>query len=211
MSEDESDYLSDSEENEAPSRGEKVKKVIQFSDIGHPIGPGSIQYASFVGQVARAHCRPTFVDWKVVPDTVKEHIWDNDPVAIVCKPDGNGRVCGVGSGISKTVINASAPYREVADREKRKREITEANFSIVMHRLDEETKARKIMEEKLAHLFESSTSNSAFQERRRSPTLDDESNTIPASTRLLKSFTKKNIALGNIRTYVTPIEGLYEI
>ncbi|KAL5697936.1 hypothetical protein ACHQM5_029033 [Ranunculus cassubicifolius] len=76
MSEDESDYLSDSEENEAPPRGEKVKKVIQFSDIGHLIGPGSIQYASFVGQMARAHCRPIFVDWKVVPDTVKEHIWD---------------------------------------------------------------------------------------------------------------------------------------
>ncbi|KAL5701275.1 hypothetical protein ACHQM5_026628 [Ranunculus cassubicifolius] len=41
---------------------------------------------------------------------------------------------------------------------------------------------------------------------------DDESDTIPASTRcLLKSFTKKNVALGNIRTDETPIEGLYQI
>ncbi|KAL5716185.1 hypothetical protein ACHQM5_017911 [Ranunculus cassubicifolius] len=117
--ESEDEYEDDSESDESdgePREPAGEKKQVQFSDIGQPISPGSIQYSTFVGKMATTHCRPTFVDWFSVPPKAKRH-------------------------------------------EKRKREDTETNFSVVMQRLDEETKASKILEEKLAHLADLSASD----------------------------------------------------
>ncbi|KAF5202391.1 hypothetical protein FRX31_008022, partial [Thalictrum thalictroides] len=64
-----------------------------------------------------------------------------------------------GNGISKTVVHASAPFEIIAQQEKRARESSEMNFRIVMQRLDEETKARKVLEEKLASVLRESSEN----------------------------------------------------
>ncbi|KAF9604344.1 hypothetical protein IFM89_006351 [Coptis chinensis] len=74
---------------------------------------------------------------------------DNDPVAKVIGRDGKGRVRGLGTGVTKTVVHASAPYIKLVEEEKRKRESTYENVKLVMQRLDEETRARKILAEKL--------------------------------------------------------------
>ncbi|KAF9618312.1 hypothetical protein IFM89_000947, partial [Coptis chinensis] len=74
---------------------------------------------------------------------------DNDPVAKVIGRDGKGHVRGLGTGVTKTVVHASAPYIKIVEEEKRKHEITDENVKLVMQRLDEETRARKILEEKL--------------------------------------------------------------
>ncbi|KAF9616651.1 hypothetical protein IFM89_031515 [Coptis chinensis] len=74
---------------------------------------------------------------------------DNDPVAKVLGRDGKGRVRGLGTGVSKAVVHAAAPYNRIIEEEKRKRETTDGNFKLVMQRLDEESRAHKIMEEKL--------------------------------------------------------------
>ncbi|KAF9601814.1 hypothetical protein IFM89_023345, partial [Coptis chinensis] len=74
---------------------------------------------------------------------------DNDPVAKVIGRDGKGRIRGLGTGVTKTVVHASAPYIKIVEEEKRKHEITDENVKLVMQRLDEETRARKILEEKL--------------------------------------------------------------
>ncbi|KAF5189210.1 hypothetical protein FRX31_021204 [Thalictrum thalictroides] len=135
---------------------------------------------------------------------------DNDPVAIVCGLDGRGRIRGKGNGISKTVVHASAPFKNIAQQEKRARENSEINFRIVMQRLDEETKARKVLEEKLASVLRDSSENdNGCRVRRSSPTLDTSNDT---STRcLLKNFKKRNVALGNICRDTTPIEDSYSI
>ncbi|KAL5710039.1 hypothetical protein ACHQM5_020651 [Ranunculus cassubicifolius] len=134
---------------------------------------------------------------------------DNDPVALKCHRDGKGRVLGYGGGVSKTVINAAAPYREIVEREKRKREDTETNFSVVMERLDEETKARKILE-KLAHLADLSASDN--QAGQCSTTPSAETHAFPQSTCcLVKSFRNKTLALGNVRTDVMPENDSYQI
>ncbi|KAF9603404.1 hypothetical protein IFM89_035850, partial [Coptis chinensis] len=74
---------------------------------------------------------------------------DNDPVAKVIGCDGKGRVRGLGTGVTKTVVHASAPYIKIVEEEKRKRESTDENVKLVMQRLDEEMRARKILAEKL--------------------------------------------------------------
>ncbi|KAF9609283.1 hypothetical protein IFM89_015129 [Coptis chinensis] len=63
--------------------------------------------------------------------------------------DGNGRVRGLGTGVTKTVVHASALYIKIVEEEKRKHESTDENVKLVMQRLDEETRARKILEKKL--------------------------------------------------------------
>ncbi|KAF9626433.1 hypothetical protein IFM89_033252 [Coptis chinensis] len=74
---------------------------------------------------------------------------DNDPVAKVIGRDGKGRVRGLGTGVTKTVVHASALYIKIVEEEKRKHEITDENVKLVMQCHDEETRACKILEEKL--------------------------------------------------------------
>ncbi|KAF9623982.1 hypothetical protein IFM89_007425 [Coptis chinensis] len=69
--------------------------------------------------------------------------------AMVYGRDGKGRVRGLGTGFTKTIIHVAAPYKKIAEEEKRKREITDENVRPVMQRLDEESTARKILQEKM--------------------------------------------------------------
>ncbi|KAF9614194.1 hypothetical protein IFM89_015702 [Coptis chinensis] len=85
------------------------------------------------------------------PDIVERDL-DNDPVALVIGRDGRWRVRGIGSGVTKTVYHASAPYKEIAQREKRARENSESGYEAIMVRLDEANKARKILEDEVADL-----------------------------------------------------------
>ncbi|KAF9603284.1 hypothetical protein IFM89_034617 [Coptis chinensis] len=84
------------------------------------------------------------------PDIVERDL-DNDPIALVIGRDGRGRVRGLGSGVTKTVYHASAPYKEIAQREKRVRENSESGYEAIMARLDEADKARKILEDEVAY------------------------------------------------------------
>ncbi|KAF9592120.1 hypothetical protein IFM89_011958 [Coptis chinensis] len=162
-----SDYQLDSE----PSDSEEIeeqhtgpKKQVRFNYNGLPIGPGSTQFVTFIGKIARMYCAPTYANWPIVPEDIKKHVFkrvtdeikrlvsldpylgekdlDNDPVA-------KGRVRGLGTGVTKTVVHASTPYIKIVEEEKRKRESTDENVKLVMQRLDEETRARKILGEKL--------------------------------------------------------------
>ncbi|KAF9587492.1 hypothetical protein IFM89_003431 [Coptis chinensis] len=85
------------------------------------------------------------------PDIVERDL-DNDPVALVIGCDGKGRVRGLGSGVTKTVYHSSAPYKEIAQREKRARENSESGYEAIMARLDEVDKAHKILEDEVADL-----------------------------------------------------------
>ncbi|KAF9594309.1 hypothetical protein IFM89_030088, partial [Coptis chinensis] len=87
----------------------------------------------------------------VEPDIVERDL-DNDPVAMVIGHDGRGRVHGLGGGVTKTVYHASAPYKEIAQREKRARESSESGYEAVMARLNEADKARKILEDEVVDL-----------------------------------------------------------
>ncbi|KAL5727259.1 hypothetical protein ACHQM5_000475 [Ranunculus cassubicifolius] len=89
--------------------------------------------------------------------SMDEEDLDNDPVGVVCGHDGNGRVRGYSNGVTKTVLEAAAPYKKIAECEKRKREDTNAKYDSLSQRLDEESAARKSLEEKLSHNPTSST------------------------------------------------------
>ncbi|KAF9592846.1 hypothetical protein IFM89_017811 [Coptis chinensis] len=80
------------------------------------------------------------------PDIVERDL-DNDPVAM-----GTCSWSRAGSGVTKTVYHASAPYKEIAQREKRARENSELGYEAIMARLDEADKARKILEDEVADL-----------------------------------------------------------
>ncbi|KAF9599468.1 hypothetical protein IFM89_038562 [Coptis chinensis] len=87
----------------------------------------------------------------IEPDIVERDL-DNDPVAMVIGRDGRGRVRCLGGGVTKTVYHASAPYKEIAQREKRVHESSESGYEAVMARPDEADKARKILEDEVADL-----------------------------------------------------------
>ncbi|KAF9626338.1 hypothetical protein IFM89_032187, partial [Coptis chinensis] len=153
-----SDHESDYEENDShPEENESQreesepeptgpKTQVQFNSKGQPVGPSSAQFVSFIGRMARMHCPPTYADWPIVPETIKKHLWKT---VTVYGRDGKGGVRGLGTGVIKTVIHAAAPYKKIAEEEKRKREITDENVRLVMQRLDEESTARKILQEKM--------------------------------------------------------------
>ncbi|KAF9594713.1 hypothetical protein IFM89_034696 [Coptis chinensis] len=65
------------------------------------------------------------------PNIVERDL-DNDPIALVIGRDGRGRVRGLGSGVTKTVYHASAPYKEIAQREKRAAENSESGYEAIM-------------------------------------------------------------------------------
>ncbi|KAF9588115.1 hypothetical protein IFM89_007591 [Coptis chinensis] len=83
---------------------------------------------------------------------IVERDLDNDPVEMVIGRDGRGCVRGLGGGVTKTVYHASAPSKEIAQREKRARESSESGYEAIMARLDEANKARKILEDEVADL-----------------------------------------------------------
>ncbi|KAL5708408.1 hypothetical protein ACHQM5_019205 [Ranunculus cassubicifolius] len=109
----------------------------------------------------------------------------------------------------------AAPYKEIAQREKRKRKETEEQFKLLSERLDEETKARKILEQKLASHFPSTSefhNSSQAHCSTSSTSLGEESQVLPTSTKcLLKNFRKGVVALGYVRRDVQSCEDTYMV
>ncbi|KAF9606865.1 hypothetical protein IFM89_029464 [Coptis chinensis] len=62
--------------------------------------------------------------------------------SLVYGRDGKGRVRGLGTGVTKTVIHVAAPSKKIVEEEKRKCEIKDENVRLVMQCLDEESTAR---------------------------------------------------------------------
>ncbi|KAF9605006.1 hypothetical protein IFM89_012962 [Coptis chinensis] len=122
---------------------------------------------------------------------------DNNPVAKVISRDGKGRVRGLGTGVTKTVVHASAPYIKIVEEEKRKHESTVENVKLVRQHLDEETRARKILEKKL-ECYAPEFENTSPQVRRQSGVLDEVSHVPPSTRCLLKNFRKITVALGSV-------------
>ncbi|KAF5196084.1 hypothetical protein FRX31_014329 [Thalictrum thalictroides] len=80
------------------------------------------------GSCPSLETRPTLDEIKrliSVDPYLGERDLDHDPV---CGLDGRGLIRGMGSGISKTVFHASAPYKEIAQQDKRAHESSETNF-----------------------------------------------------------------------------------
>ncbi|KAL5709542.1 hypothetical protein ACHQM5_020221 [Ranunculus cassubicifolius] len=132
------------------------------------------------------------------------------PYICVCGHDGNGRVRGYSNGVTKTVLEAAAPYKKIAECEKRKREDTDAKYDSLSQRLDEELAARKSLEEKLSHNPTSSTFVNYDQERC-SPAFDGSQVRPPSSNCLLMNFKKKPVALGVVRWDETTNADLYRV
>ncbi|KAF9588029.1 hypothetical protein IFM89_007204, partial [Coptis chinensis] len=219
------------EQHESKEQHTSLKKQVRFNNNKLPVGPGSTQFVTFIGKMARMYCAPTYADWPIVPDEIKKHILKRDvydlsptrQVGVLLKAniswknwkhrlhkvydqystnsehmenipkrknkkigkallkfarlmkrkimessdgtvtrthlfvathtiigrDGKGRVRELGTGVTKTVVHASAPYIKIVEEKKRKRESTYENVRLVMQHLDKETRARTILEEKL--------------------------------------------------------------
>ncbi|KAF9601086.1 hypothetical protein IFM89_016059 [Coptis chinensis] len=106
--------------------------------------------------------------------------------------------------VAKAVVHAAAPYNRIIEEEKRKCETTDGNFRLVMQRLDEESRARKILEEKLeVYARDPPEFENISQARCRSPVVDEESDVMPFGRCLLKNFKRKSVALGSVSSDFT--------
>ncbi|RZC63078.1 hypothetical protein C5167_024827 [Papaver somniferum] len=50
---------------------------IKFDKYGRPCDVGSVAFATYIGKIVRACCRPAIVSWTKVPNSVKDTIWKN--------------------------------------------------------------------------------------------------------------------------------------
>ncbi|KAI3915755.1 hypothetical protein MKW92_033184 [Papaver armeniacum] len=50
---------------------------IKFDKYGRPCDVGSVAFATYVGKIVRACCRPAIESWRKVPNSVKDNIWKN--------------------------------------------------------------------------------------------------------------------------------------
>ncbi|KAF9594513.1 hypothetical protein IFM89_031631 [Coptis chinensis] len=124
---------------------------------------------------------------------------DNDTVAKVYGRDGKGRVRGLGTGVTKTVVHAAAPYKKIAEGEKRKRAITDENSRLVMQHFNEESTARKILEEKMAVFVHDHSELGSSSQASRSPRVHDDATNVPPVTHcLLKNFRRRIVVLGSV-------------
>ncbi|KAF9604908.1 hypothetical protein IFM89_011190 [Coptis chinensis] len=101
---------------------------------------------------------------------------------------------------SLTVIHAVAPYKKIAEEEKRKREITDEIVRLVMQRLDEESTARKILEEKMEVYVHDHSELGSTSQARQSPHVS------PFTHCLLKNFRKRTVSLGSMSSDIISID-----
>ncbi|KAI3957984.1 hypothetical protein MKW98_020626 [Papaver atlanticum] len=50
---------------------------IKFDKYGRPCDVGSVAFATYIGKIVRACCRPAIESWTRVPNSVKDTIWKN--------------------------------------------------------------------------------------------------------------------------------------
>ncbi|KAF9596995.1 hypothetical protein IFM89_014709 [Coptis chinensis] len=205
MSQSGSDHESDYEENDSqPEENESQheesepeptgpKMQVQFNSKGQPVGPGSAQFVYFIGRMARI-CLSLLMEWCTFFSKYNDAI--KAIKAMVYGRDGKGRVRGLGTSVTKTVIHADVPYKKTAEEEKRKREITDENVRLVMQCLDEESTARKILQEKMEVYVHDHSELGSISQARRSPHVS------PFTRCLLKNFRKRTVALGSVSSDV---------
>ncbi|KAI3915758.1 hypothetical protein MKW92_033187 [Papaver armeniacum] len=52
-----------------------TRKLIIFDKYGRPCDVGSEVFATDIGRIVRAHCRPAIESWTKVPNSIKDDIW----------------------------------------------------------------------------------------------------------------------------------------
>ncbi|KAI3863350.1 hypothetical protein MKX03_023290 [Papaver bracteatum] len=64
-----------SESNNANCSPSGTRKLVIFDKYGRPCDVGSEVFATDIGRIVRAHCRPAIESWTKVPNSVKDNIW----------------------------------------------------------------------------------------------------------------------------------------
>ncbi|KAJ6846426.1 uncharacterized protein M6B38_280785 [Iris pallida] len=105
--------------------------------------------------------------------------------------DGKGYVHGMGQGVSKTEIRASAASREIARREKQKNDA-------MLNRIENLEETVASLQTVGSNTSRSSQSSSQFHAP--SPSEGHDHSTLPIKTCLLKNFRKKAVAIGRVNT-----------
>lgn len=59
--------------NIAKDPNEKVH--VDYTIMGEPCGPGSVQFASYLGTIVREHVPYTIRDWRKVSEDIKLVLW----------------------------------------------------------------------------------------------------------------------------------------
>ena len=62
--------------NITKNKSKGVKINIDYNDDGIEIGDGSIQLVSYLSVLARTMVPVDYLDWRLVPNELKEKLWD---------------------------------------------------------------------------------------------------------------------------------------
>ncbi|KAI3855190.1 hypothetical protein MKW92_037926 [Papaver armeniacum] len=118
---------------------------------------------------------------------------DNDAVALICGRDAHGHVRGMGGGLSRTTMRASAPIAETL------RKVWQENKSM-------QSEIHLLKTQHGTHM-QDGVSTSSNQSAPQGP---DESN-VPASSCFMKNFKGRTIALGRFNTVDPEMEHVYRV
>nr|GMD45983.1 putative transposase, Ptta/En/Spm, plant [Ipomoea batatas] len=70
----------------AMQRAQGVKKVVEFNDLGQPIGQIAAEMQSYIGVLAREKVKVNYKTWKHVPEDIKEKIWEAINLTFIVSP-----------------------------------------------------------------------------------------------------------------------------
>nr|GMC76399.1 putative transposase, Ptta/En/Spm, plant [Ipomoea batatas] len=70
----------------AMQRAQGVKKVVEFNDLGQPIGQIAAEMQSYIGVLAREKVKVNYKTWKHVPEDIKEKIWEAVNLTFIVPP-----------------------------------------------------------------------------------------------------------------------------
>ncbi|KAI3909495.1 hypothetical protein MKW92_015602, partial [Papaver armeniacum] len=59
-----------------PTAQTAPKMRVEMDESGRLKGPNSQQFATLTGELVRAHCPVSFLDWRIVPRILKENVWN---------------------------------------------------------------------------------------------------------------------------------------
>lgn len=58
-------------------RARGIIQEVEFNKHGHPFGPVASEMQSYIGLLARQEVKISYKSWKLVPNEVKEFIWES--------------------------------------------------------------------------------------------------------------------------------------
>ncbi|KAI3914393.1 hypothetical protein MKW92_045402 [Papaver armeniacum] len=101
------------------------KLRVEMDESGRLKGPNSQQFATLTGELVRAHCPVSFLDWRIVPRILKENVWNKLMVYILyCYSSHTSKAQTLQANLATSVMAAKGARMDEIELERTTQRIT---------------------------------------------------------------------------------------